>query len=177
MSTPEGYRAGKPTWGRAGERPGAPRARDEMARQGIIPRDPDPQTTARGITGWVDATIAQAQRRGAFDDLPGAGKPLPEVDARADPDWWVKGLIERERLDLSEALPGPMQLRREKAQLLPALMEESDEQVVRSRLVDFNERVLADRRRPAVGPFSPPVVGRVDVEAFLDDWRAHRRGP
>ena len=29
--------------------------------------------------------------RGEFDNLPGAGKPLPGLDGTDDPDWWVKG--------------------------------------------------------------------------------------
>ena len=41
----------------------------------------------------VERAIREAQERGEFDNLPGAGKPLrnlgsPDVE---DPDWWVKG--------------------------------------------------------------------------------------
>ena len=32
-----------------------------------------------------------------FDDLPGAGKPL-DLPEKHDPDWWVKRLIEREKI-------------------------------------------------------------------------------
>lgn len=159
-----------PTWGRPGERPGAPRADDQLAEQGVR-RRPPPSRTASAVSSWVDRQIQQAQRQGAFDNLPGAGRPLPDVDVRTDPDWWVRGLIEREQLDLSDALPGVMQLRREKAALPQALLDLPDEDAVRQRLEDFNERVLADRRRPHVGPHPPPVVGRVDVEAMVQQWR------
>ena len=49
---------------------------------------------------WVDKQIYDAQQRGDFDNLPGKGKPLklPEVH---DPDWWIKGLVEREGIDTS----------------------------------------------------------------------------
>lgn len=151
------------TWGRAGERPGAPRAADKPAA-----------TTAHAVSSWVDQQIQQAQRQGAFDDLRGAGKPLPDVDTRTDPDWWVRSLIEREQLDLSAAMPGVMQLRREKAGFPDSLLDLPDEAAVRARLEDFNERVLADRRRPHAGAGSPPVVGRVDVEEMLEVWRAAR---
>lgn len=161
----------RPTWGRPGERPGAPRAQDQLEEQGVA--QPRRRMSPEGIQSWVDQSIQQAERRGAFDNLPGTGKPLPDVDTRSDPDWWVKGLIERERLDLSAALPGPMQLRREKTVLLEMLMDVDDEATVRSRLEDFNARVLADRRRPVAGP-PPPVVGRVDIEEYLARWRTGR---
>ncbi|MGC5584923.1 DnaJ family domain-containing protein [Ornithinimicrobium sp. W1679] len=157
-------------WGRAGERPGAPRAEDQLADQGVR-RRPPPGDTARAVSGWVDQQIQQAQRQGAFDDLPGAGRRLPDVDVRTDPDWWVRSLVEREKLDLSAALPGVLQLRREKATFPESLLGLPDETAVRARLEDFNERVLADRRRPHVGPHPPPVVGRVDVEAVVGRWR------
>lgn len=164
---------GRPPWGRAGERPGAPRADDQLADQGVK-RRPSAATTARAVQTWVDQSIAQAERQGAFDNLPGAGKPLRDVDTRSDPDWWVKSLIEREQLDLSAAMPGVMQLRREKAALPGSLLEVPDEAAVRARLEDFNERVLADRRRPHAGAGSPPVVGRVDVEEMVRAWRSLR---
>ena len=41
---------------------------------------------------WIDSQIRVAQEQGAFDNLPGAGKPLPNIDQDYDPMWWVKGL-------------------------------------------------------------------------------------
>lgn len=163
---------GRPVWGEPGARPGAPSASDQLADQGVVRRRPSAGTTARAVQTWVDQSIAQAERQGAFDNLPGAGKPLRDVDTRNDPDWWVKSLVEREQLDLSAALPGVMQLRREKATFPETLLELPDEAAVRARLEDFNERVLADRRRPYGGTGSPPVVGRVDVEEMVQAWRS-----
>jgi hypothetical protein len=159
-------------WGEPGQRPGAPAARDQLEQQGVT--GPRRRMSPQGIQSWVDHSIQQAQRQGAFDDLAGAGRPLRHVDARSDPDWWVKGLIEREQLDLSQALPGPMQLRREKDAFPDSLLDLTQEAAVRERLEDFNERVLADRRRPVAGAQSPPVVGRVDVAAMVERWRALR---
>lgn len=150
---------------------------------GPAPRRPDetdasrPRMNAQKLETWVDQAIQQAQRNGDFDDLPGAGKPLPGLDRPADPDWWVKGLIEREKLDLSAAMPGALALRRERATYPQALADVADEARVRERLEDFNERVLAERRRPVAGPTSPPVVGRVDVEEMVARWRDLRAGP
>ncbi|MEV4218944.1 DUF1992 domain-containing protein [Nonomuraea sp. NPDC049725] len=39
---------------------------------------------------WVDRQIREAQERGEFDDLPGAGKPLPGADKPYDEHWWIK---------------------------------------------------------------------------------------
>lgn len=161
-------------WGKEGERPGAPKAEDQLADQGVTKRRPSAATTARAVQSWVDQTIDQAQRQGTFDDLPGAGKPLRDVDTRNDPDWWVKSLIQREQLDLSAAMPGVMQLRREKAAYPEALLPLPDEAAVRAAVEDFNARVLADRRRPHAGPTSPPVVGRLDVEEMVQAWREAR---
>lgn len=165
-----GQADGRPPWGTPGRRPGAPAADDQLADQGVR-RRPPPRATVQAVSGWVDQQIQQAQRQGAFDDLPGAGHRLPDVDVSTDPDWWVRGLVQRENLDLSEALPGVLQLRREKSTFPESLLGLPDEAAVRERLRDFNERVLADRRRPHVGPHPPPVVGRVDVEQMVGRWR------
>ena len=47
---------------------------------------------------WVDLQVRRAMERGDFDDLPGAGRPIEGLGAEHDPDWWIKGLIERERV-------------------------------------------------------------------------------
>ncbi|MGB5951891.1 MAG: DUF1992 domain-containing protein [Ornithinimicrobium sp.] len=137
-------------------------------------RKQDEPATPEQIDSWVEHSIKAAQRRGDFDNLPGAGKPLAGLDQPNDPDWWIKGLIQREKIDLSVALPGPMALRRERATYPEALADISDEDRVREILLDFNERVLADRRRPVATAASPVVAGRVDVDAMVERWRALR---
>ena len=54
---------------------------------------------------WIDQQIREAQEEGAFDNLPGAGKPLADLEAGHDPLWWVKKLVQR-FLDVKES-PGP----------------------------------------------------------------------
>lgn len=130
----------------------------------------------QNVETWVDQAIRQAERRGDFDDLPGTGKPLRHLEKEQDPDWWVKGLIEREQLDLSAAMPAALALRRERERFPESLLGLADEDEVRARLEDFNERVLADRRRPHFGPGSPVVVGRVDVDETVQRWRQARAG-
>ncbi|HKJ13069.1 MAG TPA: DUF1992 domain-containing protein [Ornithinimicrobium sp.] len=134
----------------------------------------EPAATAEQIETWVEHTIRQAQRRGDFDALPGAGEPLASLDRPHDPDWWVRQMLQREKVDLSAALPGPMALRRERATYPEALADIADEDAVRAALEDFNERVLADRRRPVATQASPVVAGRVDVEEMVQRWRVLR---
>lgn len=71
-------------------------------------------------------------------------------------------------------MPTVMRLRREKATFPDALFELGTEEEVRRRVEDFNTRVLADRQKPHTGPHSPPVVGRVDIEQMVQQWREHR---
>ena len=53
--------------------------------------------------------------RGEFDDLPGAGKPIEDLGDQHDPDWWLKQLIEREKI--TGSLPPALELRKEDAEL------------------------------------------------------------
>lgn len=121
----------------------------------------------------VEKQIREAQERGDFDDLPGAGKPLDLGDLN-DPDWWVKRLAQRENLDLSGALPGALGLRKEAAGFPESLAEVRREEQVREILADYNQRVLADRLRPAVGKLPPLIVKTVDVDDMVSQWAALR---
>jgi len=118
---------------------------------------------------WVDLQVRQAMERGDFDDLPGKGKPLPDLGETHDPNWWVKKLVERENVAL---LPPSVQLRKEDAELdarLDTLTRESD---VRRELEDFNARVIAARYRLPEGP--PLVTMPRDVDATVTAWAERR---
>jgi len=120
----------------------------------------------------VERLIREAQERGEFDDLPGSGRPLPSFEGQDDENWWIRGLIEREHLDMTAALPPQLALRKE-AQMLPAtIMQESSEPRVREVLEDFNARVRELWRRPMDGPLV--VVRTVDVERLVERWRSRR---
>ncbi len=51
---------------------------------------------------YADRQIREAMERGDFDDLPGAGQPLPLLAEPYDPNWWVKRLVEREGITAEE---------------------------------------------------------------------------
>ncbi len=118
----------------------------------------------------LDRAIREATERGAFDNLPGAGKPLP-LRGSGDPDWWLKDLMAREGISGSEVLPPALALRREADGFPESLAELPTEDAVRAVLMDFNARVEADWRRPTVGRGDPVVARRIDVEVMVEAWR------
>lgn len=118
----------------------------------------------------VENAIQQAIRRGEFDNLPGAGKPLENLSGTHDPDWWIRRKIERERL--TGLGPPALTLRTEHAQLDAKLDATGSEARVREILGDFNKRVVEARRQLQGGP--PVVTPTRDVEAEVALWRARR---
>ncbi len=121
----------------------------------------------------VERAIREAQERGEFDDLPGAGKPLQLGDAD-DPMWWVRRLAEREQLDFTGALPPAVALRKEAAGFPDSLVDLRTEESVRAVLDDYNLRVRRDRLRtpdPRVPQLLAPTV---DVDELLERWRTLR---
>lgn len=54
------------------------------------PRPGDTETVA-------DRIIREAMEAGEFDELPGAGVPLPGKGTVADEGWWVRSWVERNR--------------------------------------------------------------------------------
>lgn len=123
----------------------------------------------RNQTRWVDLQVQEAMRRGEFDDLPGAGKPLDLPD-KHDPDWWVKQLIEREKI--TGIAPPAIGLRKEDAELDAVLDREATADGVRRVVADFNARVVEARRQLTGGP--PVVTPTRDVEAEVAAWRERR---
>jgi hypothetical protein len=120
---------------------------------------------------WVDLQVQRAMERGEFDDLPGKGKPLGDLGSPHDRDWWLKKLIERERITV---LPEALMLRKDDAELDHLLDRESSEKVVRGMVEDFNRRIVAARRQLQGGP--PVVTPTRDVGFEVERWRDRQRG-
>ena len=119
---------------------------------------------------WVDLQVKEAMARGDFDDLPGAGKPIKNLGAQHDPDWWVKQLVEREKI--TGVLPAALQLRKDDAELDAQLDRHTAEGEVRRLLEEFNARVIKARYTPVDGP--PLITMPREVEAEVDAWRERR---
>lgn len=123
----------------------------------------------RDQTKWVDLQVQQAIQRGEFDNLPGAGRPIKNLDRDHDPDWWVKQLVEREQIVV---LPRSVQLRKDDAELDDLLDTQTTEDGARRIVEEFNERVIAARYGAPEGP--PLITMPRDVDATLAAWRERR---
>ena len=99
---------------------------------------------------WIDAQIRLAGEQGAFDNLPGAGKPLPNLGQ--DPDWWVKQLVKREQISI---LPPSLELLRKVETELAAIEKLHDEATVRRRVAALNVEI-ANVNATLQAPFAQP---------------------
>jgi len=116
---------------------------------------------------WIDQQISEAAERGAFDNLAGAGKPLP---AKPDPDGlgWLRDYVRREGVSAEELLPTPLKLRKHIHRLTETVHSLRSEQQVRDAVAELNLQIMEWRRIP-LGP--PVFVPLVDPEAMVRAWR------
>lgn len=118
---------------------------------------------------WVELQVQAAMARGEFDDLPGAGKPIEGLGEQHDPDWWLKKMVEREKVSV---LPAALSLRQEDRALDALLDREGTEKQVRDVLEDFNRRIITARRQLEGGP---PVITPIrDIDAEVAAWTTRR---
>jgi hypothetical protein len=120
----------------------------------------------------VDRQIREAQERGDFDDLPGAGRPLAALDEPYTSDWWLNRLVRRENIG-TYALSPALALRREAQDLVAALPSKRTETEVREAVADLNRRVALVGRDPQSGPSVVVVV--LDADRVVRAWRDARR--
>ncbi|WEG09550.1 DUF1992 domain-containing protein [Microbacterium horticulturae] len=146
--------------------------REDPELSGEAPAAASPPRPMTETERWayVETTIAQAIRRGEFDDLPGAGKPLEGLGDHHDPDWWIRRKIQTEQL--SGLGPPALTLRVENERLRETLDRLRRESEVREHLEDFNRRVIEARRQLQGGP--PVVTPTRDVDAEVTAWRERR---
>ena len=122
------------------------------------------------VETWIEKQIREAQARGDFENLPGAGKPIA---GRGEPDdelWWLKGYLAREKLDF--VLPTSLKLRKEIEDLPERVDRERREYDVRNVVADLNERIRTENRWPTPGP--PLNRMPVDLEAVVAGWHERR---
>jgi len=122
------------------------------------------------FTSWIDQQIADAEKRGVFDNLPGAGKPL-NLKPGGDEDYgqaWIRDYARREGVPAEEFLPTPLKLRKEIERLAETVEQMPSEEEVRSVVADLNRRIVEWRRVP-VGP--PIYVRLVNSDEMVARWR------
>ncbi|CAL9549658.1 hypothetical protein SUDANB95_04371 [Actinosynnema sp. ALI-1.44] len=122
-----------------------------------------------GFETWVERQIREAQEKGEFDGLPGAGKPLAGLSEPHDELWWVKDKVRREE---GTMLPPTLQLRKEAAEARAAAGAAGTEDEVRRILGEINARITEAIRKPLSGP--PLNLMPFDVEHVVREWRLSR---
>jgi hypothetical protein len=119
------------------------------------------------FTSWIDQQINEAAERGAFDNLPGAGKPLPKRTEHAG-QAWLRDYMRRENVPAEDLLPTPLRLRKQVQQLTESVADIRSEDEVREIVAELNRQITEWRRIP----FGPPVfLPLVDTEAMVASWR------
>ncbi len=119
------------------------------------------------VEDWVERQIRTAQERGELDNLPGAGKPLP--NRRGGTMEWVAQKLREENHDTSVLLPPSLALPKEVAALPERLKKVNSEREVRAIVEDLNDRITAVHRGPQTGP--PLGIGPLDVDEVVHRWR------
>ena len=118
---------------------------------------------------WIDSQICVAREQGAFDNLPGAGKPLPDHGQDYDPMWWVRKLAEREQVSL---MPPSLELLRKVERELAAIDRLADEATVRRRIEALNVEIGRLNATVVEGP--PTRLAKLDVDQVVARWRRAR---
>jgi Domain of unknown function (DUF1992) len=127
----------------------------------------------KSFTSWIDQQIQEAQERGAFDNLSGAGKPLPRRSAAEDGQAWLRDKLQREGVSTEELLPTPLKLRRQAERLAESLQELRSEQEVRHAVAELNHRI-AEWRKVPIGPNI--FVPLVNADQMVSRWREGHPG-
>lgn len=118
---------------------------------------------------WIDKQIREAMDRGDFDDLPGKGKPLPDIDRPRDDMWWVRRKLRDEDISV---LPPSMQVRNDLDDARRRIAATDDEATVRAIVAEINEKIRDVNRSVVSGP--PTSLMPLDVEIVVERWRSER---
>ncbi|HSB20255.1 MAG TPA: DUF1992 domain-containing protein [Anaeromyxobacteraceae bacterium] len=119
---------------------------------------------------FVERQIREAAEEGAFENLRGAGRPLPPLHPEVE-GWWIKQRMKAEQLD---HVPEALEIRREAERVLASLDAVGIEGEVRRRLRELDARIRKVNRTAVAGP--PTTVAPLDVEALVRRWRERRAG-
>lgn len=115
---------------------------------------------------WIERQIEEGRRSGAFDDLPGEGRPIDDLDRPHDDLWWVKAKMQREDVAVT---PPTIAIRTERDAVVEEAMSASSETEVRKLIERLNERIREVNRFVTWGP--PSSVAPLEPETIVERWR------
>ncbi len=120
---------------------------------------------------FTEQRLREAMDAGEFDNLPGFGHPIPDVDEAWDDNSWLRKKLREEQLAiLPPILEARLRVERFREEL-PNLPTEGE---VRRRATALNDFIREAHFSHQPGPLAS--VFPVDVEASVAEWRAARSG-
>jgi hypothetical protein len=119
-----------------------------------------------GWESWIDRQVREATERGEFDDLPGAGQPIPNLDKPFDELWWVKAKLRDEGLTY---MSPSVALRKEAHAAREAALAARSDAQARSILEAVNEKIREANRTGIAGP--PLILVPYDIERVIRERR------
>lgn len=119
-----------------------------------------------GWESWIDRQVREATERGEFDDLAGAGQPIPDLDKPFDELWWVKNKLSREGLTY---MSPSVALRKEAYDAREAALSARSDAEARRILESINEKIRAANRNGIAGPSL--ILVPYDVERIIRERR------
>lgn len=137
-----------------------------------VESEPTPARKPDGVSWerWIERQITEAIDRGDFDGLPGAGRPIRDIDARRDEMAWIREKLRREKV--APPPPPAIQIRIDVDAALASLGSLTTEAEVRSLVEHLNDRIRTVNRTTVIGP--PTTLGPMPVEEVLERWRRLR---
>ncbi len=118
---------------------------------------------------WIDRQIREGMENGSFDNLPGHGRPLRDLDRAHDDLWWIRDKLRREQLSY---LPPTLAVRKELEETLEEVAAARTEAAVRKLVARINTRIRRVNASATSGP--PSTVAPLDVERVVARWRTTR---
>lgn len=118
---------------------------------------------------YVERQIREAQERGDFDRLPGAGKPFRDLDQPRHAEWWIRKKLKEEQF---VKLPPALQLRRDVEKARRDIAAANSERAVREIVTAINTHIRYVNRTIVHGPAS--TVMALDEDDTVRRWYADR---
>jgi hypothetical protein len=118
---------------------------------------------------WIERKIRESMDRGEFDNLPGQGQPIADLERPYDELWWLRKKLRDEQLSID---PPTLVLRREYEDALVRISAARSEGEVRRIVAAINERIVYVNSHTSFGP--PSDLVPLAVERVVAEWRARR---